>query len=306
MGTAIRRWGLLALGVAALHGPVAANSLQCQARAELPYGVDVPTEVHFVALFAGGSAPFSFEWDFGDGESSVEAAPVHTFTSEGLYDVVLEVHAGPVTCADTVQVTAGVYIDPVCGATASPTWAVDSSPITFSSYPAFVFAPPPYTWHWSFGDGSVAHVFDPLGFGTIIDHAYVVPGTYWAAVTLESSAGMPMCFPVQRVTALVPQVAGVPPTDAAQLRIEPPRPNPFALATTIAYVLPRPGRVRLRVVDAQGRTVATLVDGERPAGPHAAVWQGRGAVGARVAPGVYHVVLEQAGEARSARVVRLR
>ena len=45
-------------------------------------------------------------------------------------------------------------------------------------------------------------------------------------------------------------------------------PNPFNPSTTIRVVLPRSGRAHLAVFDALGRTVATLLDGELPAGIH--------------------------------------
>ncbi|TVQ74544.1 MAG: T9SS C-terminal target domain-containing protein [Balneolaceae bacterium] len=45
-------------------------------------------------------------------------------------------------------------------------------------------------------------------------------------------------------------------------------PNPFNPATTIRYDLPASSHVRLEVIDVLGRTLATLVDDERPAGIH--------------------------------------
>ena len=40
-----------------------------------------------------------------------------------------------------------------------------------------------------------------------------------------------------------------------------PRPNPFNPATTLTYDLPEPTRVGLRIYDASGRVVRTLLDG---------------------------------------------
>ena len=45
-------------------------------------------------------------------------------------------------------------------------------------------------------------------------------------------------------------------------------PNPFNPTTTITYTLARTERVTLRLYDAQGRLVQTLVDGQQPAGRH--------------------------------------
>ncbi len=67
-------------------------------------------------------------------------------------------------------------------------------------------------------------------------------------------------------------------------------PNPSAGAATLRYVLPAPGAVRLVVLDALGRTVARLADGEHAAGTHTV------ALGtSRLAPGVYVARLDAAG-----------
>ncbi len=67
----------------------------------------------------------------------------------------------------------------------------------------------------------------------------------------------------------------------------PPYPNPFNPATTLAFSLASAGPVRLTVHDLRGRLVATLADGDLPAGAHALTWRGDDAVGRPVASGVY-------------------
>lgn len=57
-------------------------------------------------------------------------------------------------------------------------------------------------------------------------------------------------------------------------------PNPFNPSTTITYALSATSRVRLEVFDILGRTVAVIVDGERPRGSHHAVWTAPSASGA--------------------------
>jgi|GEM_PF-6689897 len=52
-------------------------------------------------------------------------------------------------------------------------------------------------------------------------------------------------------------------------------PNPFNPRTVIAFNLPTASRVRLEVLDLQGRKVAGLVDGNLAAGPHEVVFEGR-------------------------------
>ncbi len=47
--------------------------------------------INFSGLATGGTPSYSFRWDFGDGETSTERNPVHTFTTAGDYDVNLTV-----------------------------------------------------------------------------------------------------------------------------------------------------------------------------------------------------------------------
>ena len=48
-------------------------------------------KVQFFSIVAGGFTPYSYEWDFGDGETSTEANPVHSYDSDGDYTVNLKV-----------------------------------------------------------------------------------------------------------------------------------------------------------------------------------------------------------------------
>jgi len=48
-------------------------------------------EVEFEGRIAGGFAPYSYEWDFGDGETSTSAYPIHAYKSAGSYTVSLKV-----------------------------------------------------------------------------------------------------------------------------------------------------------------------------------------------------------------------
>jgi hypothetical protein len=64
-------------------------------------------------------------------------------------------------------------------------------------------------------------------------------------------------------------------------------PNPFNPTTTIRYDLPEAVAVRLDVFNIKGERVVVLVDEHQPAGPHAALWDGRNSSGQPVATGVY-------------------
>jgi hypothetical protein len=71
------------------------------------------------------------------------------------------------------------------------------------------------------------------------------------------------------------------------LQFFPNYPNPFSDHTTLEYVLPNPGPVRLAVYDVLGRQVRVLVDEKQQAGRHTVQWDGRDESGRRLASGVY-------------------
>jgi hypothetical protein len=72
-------------------------------------------------------------------------------------------------------------------------------------------------------------------------------------------------------------------------------PNPFNPTTTIRYDLSAEAHVLLRVYDAAGQLVRTLVSGPQPAGSHSVVWDGRTAGGNETANGVYFCELRAGG-----------
>ncbi len=53
--------------------------------------VDEGEPVQFTADVSGGFAPYSYEWRFGDGETSNQASPSHVYRDEGWYSVRLTV-----------------------------------------------------------------------------------------------------------------------------------------------------------------------------------------------------------------------
>ncbi len=93
-----------------------------------------------------------------------------------------------------------------------------------------------------------------------------------------------------------------PPT-AAPEQIAPERPelgqnvpNPFNPSTRIDFTLPDDGRAVMRIYDARGREVRTLLNGVLPAGDHALTWDGTDDTGRELASGTYFYQLEADGK----------
>ncbi|MBI4647087.1 MAG: PKD domain-containing protein [Bacteroidia bacterium] len=113
-------------------------------------------------------------WDFGDGNTSSEINPSHTYASEGSYPVSLTVTTtacGPNTYTDTVTVGAGIYFE------AYPSSACPGEEIYFYNYSAN-----PANSLWNFGDGAYSNQIDPV-------HTYTADGNYTVTLTVNNSCG---------------------------------------------------------------------------------------------------------------------
>ena len=80
-------------------------------------------------------------------------------------------------------------------------------------------------------------------------------------------------------------------------------PNPFNPSTIIPYQLAALSHVRLEVFNLLGQRIATLVDGERSAGVHTALWDATDGSGQAVGAGVYLYRLTVGRESQTGRMV---
>ena len=132
-----------------------------------------------------------------------------------------------------------------------------------------------------------------------------------AIASVERTAGradVVVDCPLPASGTVTVSVAPTGPAPRVQARLEPPAPNPMRVSlagTALHATLPRPGHAWLGVRDVSGRLVVTLLDAWVPAQEATVVWDGRGADGERVAPGLYFVALRAAGGETSARLVVL-
>jgi outer membrane protein assembly factor BamB len=88
------------------------NEGPLRAEANGPYSTGLGYPIFFSGYVYGGIPPYSYVWDFGDGNSSTEKSPSHTYTNVGSYNVTFTV----IDCAgnqssDTTLATI-VYLDP--------------------------------------------------------------------------------------------------------------------------------------------------------------------------------------------------
>ena len=137
--------------------------------------------------------------------------------------------------------------------------------------------------------GSWGHAgAEPLLEGRVrLDSGQPVPGGQVLLFDLADLRAAPLAATTDgsgRFTLPLASLAGVLPE---RLELGANYPNPFNPSTMIPYQLPAAMHVRLEVFNSLGQRVATLVEGERPAGSHTASWDATDARGQAVAAGVY-------------------
>jgi hypothetical protein len=96
------------------------------------------------------------------------------------------------------------------------------------------------------------------------------------------------------------------PPPAVALQLLPNVPNPFNPHTMLRFEVAEPGAASLRVIDARGRVVRTLLATDPGRGPRSLEWDGRDDGGRAVASGSYRVRLDQRGRAVERSVVLVR
>lgn len=84
------------------------------------------------------------------------------------------------------------------------------------------------------------------------------------------------------------------------------RPNPVRMNAVIPFSVPEQVRTVLSILDLNGRTVATLVEGTRPAGSYQISWNGCNDHGQPVQAGVYVARLQAGSTILSKRIVVIR
>lgn len=116
----------------------------------------------------------------------------------------------------------------------------------------------------------------------------------------EFGTSIPVYGPEAELPTLLPEENPAGPPVA---RIDP-TPNPSHGSTLIAYDLPKPQHVHLRIFDPAGRVVATLKDGSTErAGRHLVVWDARDDAGNAVRSGPYFFRLEADDLRGSGRII---
>lgn len=124
------------------------------------------------------NSPTSWEWDFGDGNSSTEQNPSNTYTAIGTYS--LSLTASNIAGTDTHNEPNYILVNnqPVAAFNANPISTEPTSIVSFFD----ASLNNPTSWVWDFGDGNSSTLQNP-------QHSYSSVGTYTITLTSNNTDG---------------------------------------------------------------------------------------------------------------------
>ena len=120
-----------------------------------------------------------WEWDFGDGNSSLATNPVHAYTTAGSYSVQLIVTTDSL-CMDTLVQT--VYSNEKPQAAYSPSTICWPDTVPFQDQSTIGGTAQVVGWSWQFGDGDTSSLQNPM-------HYYAHPDTFNLTFIAFSDSG---------------------------------------------------------------------------------------------------------------------
>jgi len=266
----------------------------------------------------------SYLWSFGDGGTSAQTNPVHTYANLTSYRVTLRATnlCGTSTVRRRVSLagTSGIL-------------SVSPTSLDFGAIPV-----------GSIGQGtvSVSNVGDdtldidyltidqPTGFSTP-DTAFSIAPEVNKSLTIVFSPDTALGFSAKLVIStqdsvaivslkgsgtdsLIIQEKGIPVISGGERSEQPPSdfllfqnyPNPFNPSTIIRYGLSKDGWVTVKVFDILGQEIVVLVDGFQTAGYWSAVWDGKNKFGEPVAGGLYYYRLAAGDNVRIQKMLLVR
>ncbi|MBP1929675.1 PKD repeat protein [Methanolinea mesophila] len=141
-----------------------------------PRSGESPLQVRFTDLSSG--VPTSWIWNFGDGTSSIEQNPLHTYSSTGVYSVALTVENAYGTNTRTINDYIAVGIIPEANFVGTPRDGPAPMTVQFND----LSSGSPDRWTWDFGDGEQSVLRNP-------SHVYLKPGSYTVTLTAANTFG---------------------------------------------------------------------------------------------------------------------
>lgn len=135
-----------------------------------------PLMSSFISTALSGN--LNYLWNFGDGGTSIQANPIHNYSTSGNFDVSLIV-IDSIGCTDTIFKPNYIQtVNPAANYIPPPTTS-GCAPLTAQFTDATAGS---VSWFWNFGDGFTSTVQNPT-------HTYSSTGTFTVSLTTTSAGG---------------------------------------------------------------------------------------------------------------------
>jgi len=123
-----------------------------------------------------GALVVGWDWDFGDGDTSVAQNPSHLYSSAGNYNVLLIV-TNSNGCIDSITKNVSIYPYPVANFSFTPTNGCEPLAVQFTDFSIYV-----NNYYWDFGDSTTSTEQNPL-------HIYQDDGIYSVTLYVVGDGG---------------------------------------------------------------------------------------------------------------------
>jgi PKD repeat protein len=148
------------------------------------FGVS-PVIVRFNDRSTGFTEPVTYLWDFGDGNTSSQQNPLHTYTEPGSYSIKLDISQGSGALAtisknNYITITAIPLVLPYADFFGIPTSG--SAPLTVAF--TDLSTNTPISWNWSFGDDSPENATEQNPV-----HTFSAAGNYTVSILASNANG---------------------------------------------------------------------------------------------------------------------
>ena len=154
----------------------------CGVPATFTYQVQNDTvSFYSTASLLGAPIPFTYAWDFGDGNTSAGDNPVHSYIVSGNYLVSLTVTDGITGCSNTFYSYVSIQVGGV-GYTCSADYAYQIDSIGNVYFNSVATGIAPYTYAWDFGNGNTSNQANPY-------YSYSTTGYYSPCLTVTDASG---------------------------------------------------------------------------------------------------------------------
>jgi PKD repeat protein len=149
---------------------VISNNNPCGLNANFTWAQSSNGLTNFNNTSTGTNGGTTYSWDFGDGGTSTNNSPTHTYASNGTYPVKLKVlNSLSPLCVDSILIN--VIINSYCNTNAGFSYTQNNNIFNFTNTSTGAV-----NYQWNFGDGF-------FGNGSNVSHNYAATGTYTVILT---------------------------------------------------------------------------------------------------------------------------